>query len=198
LWTTEEVRAGRVLRYQVGDSLHNRQLAVRSGSRLGSNRTFDIAVRVEPATSGYKLFYDSGRVLLVTVGGAQPGIGAEDISGGWVAGDTGFASKNRIPRGAIVSFRVDKKGNAFGIVVTYSGNPQPVDPGKLWDRNEIREGTSYSYAVSDRLNNQNLALRSGANPDGWDAPLRAVGRGNSYQLHYRSGRVVTVTVRAPE
>jgi hypothetical protein len=193
LWKEEELRDGKVLRYQVADSLNNQNLALRSWARRGGG-LFDSPQKVEVSRSGYKLYFDSGRILRVNVGGDLPNGGGEDISGGWVVGRDGFATAKRIPSGAVVSFRIESLGNALGVVVTYSGNQRVSTPGKLWAGTSLRQGMDYEYRLDKQLADQRLAFRSGKNPAGWDPPQRVQAAGNSHKLYFASGRVVEVTV----
>lgn len=196
LWNRPELREGSILRYRIPESLRNVQLAIRSGAASGG---FDKPLRVEASEFSYRLLFVDGRQLLVSVatGVPDPGSVVDDQSGGWLVGDTGFASQMHVRQGATVSIRIAKMGNSRGIVITYSGNPRIDTPGKLWNRTELGEGRVVRYTVSRALNNARLAIRSGAAAGGFDKPLRVESTDDSYQLFYAGGRVLSVNVTRP-
>jgi hypothetical protein len=118
-----------------------------------------------------------------------------DISGGWVAADIGFASKARIPADSIVEIRIVSMGNSRGIVVTFSGNRDIYRPGKLWSRQELREGAVVKYTVGPELANRVLAVRSGAAAGNFDRPQKAEAVEGVYKLYFSGGRILEVKVR---
>ena len=129
-----------------------------------------------------------------------------DETGGWTPGPSpknpvphiGFASRKRIPEGCEVIIRVVEVGNSLGIVATYSGNGLFSDkPGRLWNRNEVKQGKVLRLRIGIGLAGRSLAIRSGANPSGYDRPLESVATENGYRLKYAGGRVLHVRVRQP-
>jgi hypothetical protein len=117
-----------------------------------------------------------------------------EISGGWMVGDMGFASRSRVAPDAVVSIRILEMGEARGIVITYSGNPRIDTPGKLWNREELRTGSIVSYRVPSSFNGAQLAVRSGAASAGLDRPVSVEASEFSYKLNFASGRVLLVSV----
>ncbi|MFO0870812.1 MAG: hypothetical protein U0935_17940 [Pirellulales bacterium] len=130
--------------------------------------------------------------------GARPSVAADnDPSRGWLVGDTGFASQAGVPTDSVVEFRLLKMGNSRGVVVTFSGNADIYQPGKLWSRQELREGASDTYSIGPALANRRLAIRSGAANGGFDRPLKVETVEGKSHLYFAGGRVVEVTVRSP-
>jgi hypothetical protein len=121
-----------------------------------------------------------------------------DASGGWTTGDIGFASKAPVPQDAIVEIRVIAMGNSRGIVVTFSGNRDIYRPGKLWNRQELREGTVVKYSVPEELGNRQLAVRSGAATVNFDMPVNVEVIDGSYRMHFSGGRILQVSTRHPK
>jgi hypothetical protein len=126
------------------------------------------------------------------------GASENDASGGWTAGDVGFASKARVPQDAIVKIRVVAMGNSRGVVVTFSGNRDIYRPGKLWSRQELREGAVVTYELPKELANRQLAVRSGAATGNFDRPQRVEAVEGAYKLYFAAGRILEVSVRPSE
>ncbi len=196
LWDGAELREGSSINYRVPESLNGAQLAVRSGAAIGE---FDQPLNSQVSEFAYQLSFASGRRLLVTVstGRPQPGAVGDDLSGGWLVGDVGFASQSQVAEGSIVSIGVVNMGNSRGIVVTFSGNTRIDTPGIRWNRNELFEGQVVQYRVSRELNNARLAIRSGAAASGFDRPIRVQFEIDAYRLTFAGGRVLQVNVTRP-
>ena len=197
LWNTVTLRDQETLSYRVSASIGNRQLAVRSGARPNG---LDKAVSVEQERGAYRLEYASGRVLLVSIGRhlPRPGRHNHDISGGWTVGNMGFASDSNISVRSAITLRVVNAGNDRGLAVTYSGNLNLHEPGKLWQQSEVQDGVTLLYQVPPVLANRQIAIRSGASPVGLDKPKSVEQRGNGYRLSYFGGRIVDVTISNPD
>ena len=134
---------------------------------------------------------------MFAIGVTPSGAADNDPSRGWSAGDTGFASKAGVPAESVVEIRLLKMGNSRGVVVTFSGNADIYQPGKLWSRQELREGAAYTYPIGPALAMRPLAIRSGAANGGFDRPLKVETVEGKSHLHFAGGRVVEVTVRPP-
>lgn len=133
--------------------------------------------------------------LVMEVNTTAMGASENDTSGGWTAGDKGFASKARLPQDAIVEIRVVAMGNSRGIVVTFSGNRDIYRPGKLWSRQELREGAVVTYALPKELANRQLAVRSGAATGNFDSPQKVEAVEGAYKLYFSAGRILEVSIR---
>lgn len=136
-------------------------------------------------------------VMLVTPTTAM-GQAVHDASGGWKAGDPGFASNARVPQDATVEIRVVAMGNSRGVVVTFSGNRDIYRPGKLWNRQELRDGAVVKYSVPSELANRQLAVRSGAATGNFDRPQKVEKVDGAYKLFYAGGRILEVLVHTPK
>ena len=135
--------------------------------------------------------------LLLGMGAAASKAADDDPSRGWLAGDTGFASKAVVPVDSVVEIRLLKMGASRGVVVTFSGNADLSQPGKLWSRQELKEGAAYTHPIGTALAKRPLAIRSGAANGGFDRPLKVEAVMGKTHLHFAGGRVVEVTVRPP-
>lgn len=196
LWAKPLVSAGATLRYQISEALNGQKLAVRSGAEPAG---FDRPVSAEPERGAYLLKYQSGRTLLVAIGRRlpRPHQHSTDISGGWTAGNMGFASNSNINVRSAITIRVINAGNDTGLAVTYSGNLSLHEPGKLWLKSEVQDGVTLLYQVPPILANRRLAIRSGASTGGLDKPKTVEERKNGYRLVYFGGRIVDVIVSYP-
>ena len=196
LWDTVTLRDQETLSYQVSESIGNRQLAVRSGARPNG---LDKPVSVEQERGAYRLEYASGRILLVSIGRhlPRPARHNHDISGGWTVGNMGFASDSNISVRSAITLRVVNAGNDRGLAVTYSGNLNLHEPGKLWQQSEVQDGVTLLYQVPPVLADKRLAIRSGASTFVLDKPKSVEQRGNSYRLYYIGGRIVDVNISDP-
>ena len=117
-----------------------------------------------------------------------------DLSRGWIVGNEGFATRSKISAGVRIQIRVETMGDARGIVVTYSGNPAVSEPGKLWPKDSIFRGGTIDYSIPESLDGQILAVRSGAEPAGYDRPLSVEKDRGAYRLSYASGRSLLVSI----
>ena len=196
LWAKPLVVDGTTLRYQIPESMDGKKMAVRSGAQPAG---FDRPVSAEPERGAYLLKYQSGRVLLVSIGRGlpRPHRHATDISGGWAVGNMGFASDSNISIRSAITIRVVTAGNDTGLAVTYSGNLNLHEPGKLWLKSEVQDGVTLLYQVPPILANRRLAIRSGASTGGLDKPRSVEQRENGYRLSYFGGRVVDVIISNP-
>ncbi len=196
LWAKPLVLAGKTLRYQVPEALDDQKLAVRSGAQPAG---YDPPVSAEPDRGAYLLKYRSGRALLVSIGRRLPNPHphASDISGGWSVGNLGFATNSNIGAGATITLRVVNAANDTGLAVTYSGNPNLHEPGKLWRKSEVKDEVRLLYQVPLSLANRRLAIRSGAPAGGLQKPKSIEQRGTGYRLRYFGARIIEVLVSNP-
>lgn len=117
-----------------------------------------------------------------------------DQSGGWDVFEIGFATRSPIAAGEQINIRVVSAGNARGVAVTYSGNRAAATPGQLWAKPLVLPGKTLRYQIPEALNDQKLAVRSGAQPAGYDPPVSAEPERGAYLLKYRSGRALLVSI----
>lgn len=195
-WAAPLVLADRVLRYQIPEALNERKLAVRSAAQP---QGYDRPASVEPQQGAYVLKYQSGRSLLVSIGRRLPKRRhqAQDLSGGWIVGNMGFASNSNISIRSAVTIKVVNAGNDSGLAVTFSGNLNLHEPGKLWQKSEVQDNVTLLYQVPPFLANRQLAIRSGALNGGLDKPRSVEMREQGYRLFYNGGRILDVTISNP-
>ena len=197
LWAKPSVMAGKTLRYQIPPALNGQKLALRSAAQPAG---YDPPVSATPERDAYLLKYESGRALLVSIGRRLPRHqrDASDISGGWTAGNMGFASDSNISLRSAITLRVVKAGSDTGLAVTYSGNLSLHEPGKLWLKSEVRDGVTLLYQVPPILANRRMAIRSGASTGGLAKPRSVEQLVNGYRLSYFGGRIIDVLVSPPD
>jgi hypothetical protein len=117
-----------------------------------------------------------------------------DQSGGWEVFARGFATRSPVSAGEQINIRVLSVGNARGLAVTYSGNLAAHRPGQLWAKPLVMPGRTLRYQVPESLNDQKLAVRSGAEREEFDRPVSAEPERGAYLLKYQSGRAVLVSI----
>ncbi len=125
---------------------------------------------------------------------AEFGRPGPDQSGGWAVFEKGFATRSPIAAGEQINIRVLTVGNARGVAVTYSGNLFASNPGQLWAKPLVLAGTTLRYQIPQSLNGRQLALRSGAEPEGFDRPVSVEPERGAYLLKYSSGRALLVSI----
>lgn len=135
-----------------------------------------------------------GAPALVSAQEDELGRPGPDQSGGWAVFEKGFATRSPIAAGEQINIRVLAVGNARGVAVTYSGNLAASTPGQLWAKPLVLAGTTLRYQIPEILNGRQLALRSGAEPAGFDRPVSVEPERGAYLLKYSSGRALLVSI----